>query len=147
MAAERVGARRVTIWAVIDTVVVVYTGLPVLWILSLSLKPTSTVKDGKLIPSSPTFDNYRGIFRGNFFSSALINSVGIGMLTTVIAVVVGAMAAYAVARLEFPGKQLLIGAVLLISMFPAISLVTPLFNIERRIGLFDTWPGLILPYI
>jgi multiple sugar transport system permease protein len=41
----------------------------------------------------------------------------------------------------------LIGAVLLISMFPAISLVTPLFNIERRIGLFDTWPGLIIPYI
>ena len=69
------------------------------------------------------------------------------MLTTVIAVVIGAMAAYAVARLEFPGKRVLIGAVLLISMFPAISLVTPLFNIERRIGLFDTWPGLIIPYI
>jgi multiple sugar transport system permease protein len=61
--------------------------------------------------------------------------------------VIGAMAAYAIARLDFPGKRLLIGATLLISMFPAISLVTPLFNIERRIGLFDTWLGLILPYI
>src|SRR6201993_5458492 len=141
------GARRITIWAVIDTLVVVYAIVPVFWILGLPLKPTSTVKDGKLIPSSVTFDNYRGIFRGDFFSSALINSVGIGLLTTVIAVVVGAMAAYAVARLDFPGKRLLIGAVLLISMFPAISLVTPLFNIERRVGLFDTWPGLIIPYI
>jgi multiple sugar transport system permease protein len=131
----------------VDAMVLVYALLPVLWILSLSLKPTSTVKDGKLIPSSLTFDNYRGIFRGNFFSSALINSVGIGGSTTVIAVVIGAMAAYAVARLEFPGKRLLIGVVLLISMFPAISLVTPLFNIERKIGLFDTWPGLIIPYI
>ena len=147
MGGERIGARRAAAWVIVDAMVLVYALLPVLWILSLSLKPTSTVKDGKLIPSSPTFDNYRGIFRGNFFSSALINSVGIGMLTTVIAVVVGAMAAYAVARLEFPGKRLLIGAVLLISMFPAISLVTPLFNIERRIGLFDTWPGLIIPYI
>jgi multiple sugar transport system permease protein len=147
MGGERVGAGRATAWVIIDTLVLLYALLPVLWILSLSLKPTSTVKDGKLIPSSLTFDNYRGIFRGNLFSSALINSVGIGLFTTVIAVVIGAMAAYAVARLEFPGKRLLIGATLLISMFPAISLVTPLFNIERRIGLFDTWPGLIIPYI
>ena len=48
---------------------------------------------------------------------------------------------------EFPGQRLLIGAALLIAMFPPISLVTPLFNIERAVGLFDTWPGLILPYI
>jgi len=147
MGAERMGARRAAAWVTVDAMVLVYALLPVLWILSLSLKPTSTVKDGKLIPSSLTFDNYRGIFRGDFFSSALLNSVGIGLTTTVIAVVIGAMAAYAVARLEFPGKRLLIGVVLLISMFPAISLVTPLFNIERRIGLFDTWPGLIIPYI
>jgi trehalose/maltose transport system permease protein len=147
MGAELKAARRAAAWVTVDAMVLVYALLPVLWILSLSLKPTSTVKDGKLIPSSLTFDNYRGIFRGNFFSSALINSVGIGVTTTVIAVVIGAMAAYAVARLEFPGKRLLIGVVLLISMFPAISLVTPLFNIERRIGLFDTWPGLIIPYI
>jgi multiple sugar transport system permease protein len=142
-----IGVRRATTWVIVDTLVLLYALFPVLWILSLSFKPTSTVKDGKLIPSSVTFDNYRGIFRGNFFSSALINSAGIGLLTTVIAVVIGAMAAYAIARLDFPGKRLLIGATLLISMFPAISLVTPLFNIERRIGLFDTWPGLILPYI
>jgi multiple sugar transport system permease protein len=141
------GARRAAGWVIVDTLVLLYALLPVLWILSLSLKPTSTVKDGKLIPSSLTLDNYRGIFRGNFFSPALMNSTGIGLLTTVIAVVIGAMAAYAVARLDFPGKRLLIGATLLISMFPAISLVTPLFNIERRIGLFDTWPGLIIPYI
>ena len=147
MGADRIGARRAAGWVLVDTLVLVYALLPVLWILSLSLKPTSMVKDGKLIPSSVTFENYRGIFRGNLFSSALVNSVGIGVLTTVIAVVIGGMAAYAVARLEFPGKRLLIGAVLLISMFPAISLVTPLFNIERRIGLFDTWPGLIIPYI
>ena len=142
-----IGVRRAAHWVIVDILVLLYALFPVLWILSLSLKPTSTVKDGKLIPSSVTFDNYRGIFRGNVFSSALINSAGIGLLTTVIAVVVGAMAAYAVARLNFPGKRLLIGATLLISMFPAISLVTPLFKIERRIGLFDTWPGLIIPYI
>ncbi|PQM48617.1 Trehalose transport system permease protein SugB [Mycobacterium talmoniae] len=141
------GRGRAAGWVVIDALVVLYALFPVLWILSLSLKPTSTVKDGKLIPSSITLDNYRGIFSGGFFTSALVNSIGIGVITTVIAVVIGAMAAYAVARLAFPGKRALIGAALLIAMFPQISLVTPLFNIERATGLFDTWPGLIIPYI
>lgn len=144
---ERVSPGRATGWTVVNVLVVLYAVFPVLWILSLSLKPTSTVKDGKLIPSQVTFDNYKAIFRGNIFTSALVNSIGIGLITTVIAVVVGGMAAYAIARLAFPGKRTLVGVALLIAMFPQISLVTPLFNIERRIGLFDTWPGLIIPYI
>src|SRR6202048_2433639 len=147
MGAKPTGARRATTWVVIDSLVVLYALLPVLWILSLSLKPTSTVKDGKLIPSSMTFDNYRGIFRGELFGPALRNSIGIALIATVIAVVIGAMAAYAVARLNFPGKRLLVGVALLIAMFPQISLVSPLFDISRALGLFNTWPGLILPYI
>jgi multiple sugar transport system permease protein len=144
---DRVSPGRATGWTVVNVVVVLYALFPVLWILSLSLKPTSTVKDGKLIPSQITFANYKAIFQGNIFTSALVNSIGIGLITTVIAVIVGGMAAYAIARLVFPGKRALVGVALLIAMFPQISLVTPLFNIERRIGLFDTWPGLIIPYI
>ena len=144
---ERVGAQRATGWIVVNIIVLLYALIPVLWILSLSLKPSSSVKDGRLIPAQVTFDNYKAIFQGNIFSSALINSIGIGLITTVIAVVIGGMAAYAIARLAFPGKKALVGVALLIAMFPQISLVTPIFNIERRIGLFDTWPGLIIPYI
>ncbi|HZQ32355.1 MAG TPA: carbohydrate ABC transporter permease [Mycobacterium sp.] len=140
-------AARRTWWVVVDILVLVYALFPVLWILSLSLKPTSTVKDGKLIPSSITFENYREIFRGDLFGPALRNSIGIGVITTVIAVVIGAMAAYAVARLAFPGKRVLVGVALLIAMFPQISLVSPLFDISRALGLFNTWPGLIIPYI
>src|ERR1700712_1577056 len=143
----RVNAGRATGWTIVNVFVVVYALLPVLWILSLSLKPTATVKDGKVIPSAVTFDNYKGIFSGDIFSSALVNSIGIGLTTTAIAVVIGGTAAYAIARLAFPGKRTLVGVTLLIAMFPQISLVTPLFNIERTIGLFDTWPGLIIPYI
>ena len=144
---ERVSPGRATGWTVVNVIVVLYALFPVLWILSLSLKPSSTVKDGNLIPTQVTFDNYKAIFAGNMFSSALVNSIGIGLITTVIAVVVGGMAAYAIARLAFPGKRALVGVALLIAMFPQISLVTPLFNIERKIGLFDTWPGLVIPYI
>ncbi|WP_285183850.1 carbohydrate ABC transporter permease [Rhodococcus sp. MEB032] len=134
-------------WSVVNLLVLLYALVPVLWIASLSFKPAGTIKDGKLIPEKWTLDNYRGIFDTSAFTSALINSIGIGLISTVIAVVIGTMAAYAIARLDFPGKKLLVAVALLIAMFPQISLVSPLFDIERRLGLFDTWAGLILPYI
>jgi trehalose/maltose transport system permease protein len=119
----------------------------VLWILSLSLKTPATLTDGKFIPRELTLDNYRNILQTDQFIRALINSIGIALISTLIAVVLGTMAAYAIARLDFPGKKLLVAVSLLIAMFPQVSLVSPLFDIERRLGLFDTWPGLILPYI
>ena len=134
-------------WSVVNLLVVLYALIPVLWIASLSFKPAGTIKDGSFIPKKWTLENYRGIFSTDAFTSALINSIGIGLIATVIAVVIGTMAAYAIARLDFPGKKLLVGVALLIAMFPPISLVSPLFDIERALGLFDTWPGLILPYI
>ncbi|WP_020109065.1 carbohydrate ABC transporter permease [Nocardia sp. 348MFTsu5.1] len=134
-------------WSVVNLIVLAYALIPVLWIASLSFKPPGTVKDGNFIPVEWTWDNYTSIFDTSAFTSALRNSIGIGLITTVIAVVLGTMAAYAIARLDFPGKKALVGAALLIAMFPQISLVTPLFNIERQLGIFDTWIGLILPYI
>ena len=98
-------------------------------------------------PQNWTWENYGGIFRTSEFTRALINSIGIAIIATVIAVVLATMAAYAIARLRFPGKGVLIGMSLLIAMFPQISLVSPLFSIERTLGLFDTWLGLIIPYM
>ena len=56
-------------------------------------------------------------------------------------------AAYAIARLDFPGKKLILSTALAVAIFPVISIVTPLFNLWRQIGLYDTWPGLIIPYL
>jgi multiple sugar transport system permease protein len=134
-------------WGLVDILVLVFALVPVLWVASLSLKTKDTLTDGKFIPSSWTLQNYVDIFATTEFIRALVNSIGIAVIATVIAVVLGTMAAYAIARLDFPGKQILVGLSLLIAMFPQVSLVTPLFNIERQLGLFDTWPGLILPYI
>ncbi|MFI5897439.1 carbohydrate ABC transporter permease [Actinoplanes sp. NPDC051513] len=134
-------------WGLLDAVVVVFALIPVLWIVSLSFKTTATLTDGKFIPREWTWENYKTIFQTDQFVRALINSIGIALISTLIAVILGTMAAYAISRLDFPGKQLLVGVSLLIAMFPQVSLVTPLFNIERNIGIFDTWMGLILPYI
>jgi multiple sugar transport system permease protein len=134
-------------WGLLDAVVVVFALIPVLWIASLSFKTPATLTDGNFIPREWTFENYKLIFQTDQFVRALINSIGIALISTLIAVVLGTMAAYAISRLDFPGKQLLVGVSLLIAMFPQVSLVSPLFNIERNTGLFDTWLGLILPYI
>jgi multiple sugar transport system permease protein len=134
-------------WGVLDLIVIVLALIPVLWITSLSFKTTATLTDGNFIPREWTLDNYRTIFQTDQFVRSLINSIGIALISTLVAVVLGMLAAYAIARLDFPGKSLMLGISLLIAMFPQVSLVSPLFDIERRLGLFDTWPGLIIPYI
>jgi len=134
-------------WAGIDLVVLVLALFPVFWLLMLSLKSPSTVSDGRLIPSSWSFENFKSIFQQDVFTRALVNSIGIALISTVIAVVLASMAAYAIARLNFPGKGLILGGALAIAMFPPISIVGPLYNIWRNVGLYDTWPGLIIPYM
>ncbi len=134
-------------WMIADIVIVSYALVPVLWIVSLSFKPLNAINDGRFIPAEFTWSNYQQIFHLAAFVSALRNSIGIALIATTLSVVIGTLAAYAIVRLSFPGKKLLVGGVLLIAMFPPISLITPLFDIERTIGLVDTWPGLILPYI
>ena len=134
-------------WGSANTVAVLLAAIPVLWIVSLSFKDPSTITDATFWPVKWTWANYSGIFSTSQFVRPLINSIGIGIIATLISVLLASLAAYAVARLAFPGKQVLIGMSLLIAMFPLISLVTPLFSIERALGLFNTWPGLIIPYI
>ncbi|WP_374582639.1 carbohydrate ABC transporter permease [Frankia sp. CiP3] len=134
-------------WAAANTLIILLSLIPLLWLVSLSFKDPSTISDGDFIPRRWTLENYRGIFDTSLFTRALVNSIGIALIATLLAVVLGSMAAYAVARLRFPGKNVLIGLSLLIAMFPQISLVSPLFNLWRELGLFDTWPGLIIPYL
>ncbi len=134
-------------WTAANFVVIALALIPVLWLLSLSFKTPAAVLDPSLWPAGWTWSNYHGILTSSQFIRPLINSIGIALISTFIAVVLASMAAYAVARLRFPGKSVLIGMALLIAMFPLIALVTPMFTIERALGLFNTWPGLIIPYV
>jgi multiple sugar transport system permease protein len=141
--------RQKVMWTIGILVVVLYALLPVAWLVSLSLKPAASVgTDVGFFPSNPTLDNYSALFKGGVgFDKALINSFGIAAISTLIAIILAAMAAYALARLDFAGKALILSGSLAIAMFPPISIVGSLFNLWRNIGLFDTWPGLIIPYM
>jgi multiple sugar transport system permease protein len=140
-------ARQRAGWGTANTVAILIALIPVVWIVSLSFKTPASITDPTFFPVHWTWSNYSGILTTSTFLRPLLNSIGIGLISTFIAVLFASMAAYAVARLRFPGKSVLIGVSLLIAMFPAIALATPLFNIERILGLFNTWPGLIIPYV
>ena len=136
---------RAKAWLAVAAVpIILYTLLPIGWIISLSLKPSADITDRNYFPRSFSWSNYKYIFTGgghDVFVPALINSIGICLIATVVGVALSAFCAYGIARLEFPGKRLLT------AFFPAISIVTPLFNLWREVGLYNTWLGLIIPYL
>jgi multiple sugar transport system permease protein len=130
-------------------VILVWCLLPVAWIVSLSFKSVSetTVGSPQFLPRDWTLQNYRDIIANPDFTRALLNSFGISLIATLLAVVFATFAAYAIARLEFRGKRWVLSIALAIAMFPVVSLVGPLFDMWRAVGLFNTWPGLIIPYM
>ncbi len=136
-------------WTVAGIVIVLYSLFPLLWMLSLSMKPPSDIVSGKpqFLPTSWSLDNFQEVFSQSLFTRALINSIGIALIATTIAVIVAMFAAYAIARLDFRGKRLLLSLALGIAMFPQAALVGPLFNMWRGLGIYDTWLGLIIPYL
>jgi multiple sugar transport system permease protein len=134
-------------WIVGGIVIVIYSLFPIAWIISLSLKVGGDITNKRFFPTDPSLQNYIDVFKTDLFTSALRNSLGIGLISTAISVVVGTLVAYAIARLDYPGKNAILAIALAIAMFPVVSLVTPLFNMWRALGLFNTWPGLIIPYV
>ncbi len=145
------GSREYALWSIGIVLVLIFALLPVLWLISLSLKPPDAITDQSFIPTEFSLDNYKSLFEGGIddspFIKPLINSIGIALITTVIAITLAAFTAYAIARLEFPGKRLILAGALAIAMFPPISTVGPLFDMWRALGLYDSWPGLIIPYL
>ena len=138
------------LWLIGGLGIVIYALFPVAWIVSLSLKAPADLANGQFLPTVFTWENYALILTGgasDLFLPALRNSFGICLIATAISCVLAMFAAYAIARLDFPGKRLILSTALGVAIFPVISIVTPLFNLWRQIGLYDTWPGLIIPYL
>jgi len=142
-------AKSVRWWTLAGIVIVAYSFFPLLWMISLAFKPPSDIVSGnpQFLPTTWSFDNFTEVFGQPLFTRALINSIGIALIATVLSVIIAMFAAYAIARLEFPGKKFLLSLALAIAMFPQAALVGPLFNMWRNIGIYDTWIGLIIPYL
>ncbi|MGZ3814767.1 MAG: carbohydrate ABC transporter permease [Mucilaginibacter sp.] len=122
---------------------------PFLWMLICSVKPaTELFGDKAFTPytSHPTFQNYISVFTNYPFVRYLWNSFVVSSITTIYTVFVACFAAYAIARLNFKGKTLILGLVLSVTMFPQIATISPIYIILKNLHLTNSYLGLIIPY-
>ena len=154
-AEPRVRSRKGINWGTVRSytgivLIVIFCLAPFYWMIVTSFRDVGYTFDNTPWPTHVTLDNYRTVFDtslGNHFARALLNSVIIGVCTTILAVMFGVFAAYALARLDFRGKFVVLGLVLGASMFPGVALLTPLFQLFTNIGWFGTYQALIIPDI
>jgi ABC-type glycerol-3-phosphate transport system permease component len=122
--------------------------LPLYWTAIASTTPEAMLFAGpSLLPRSPTLAHYRALFVDRHFLVPVKNSLIVAGSTTLACLVLGSLCAYALARLAFRGRATVLALVLAVSMFPQISVVSPLYLALRKLHLIDTYPGLVLPYL
>ena len=126
---------------------IVFCLFPFYWIINTSLKTGAELSTGRLFPAHPSFANYSSIFQNGDFTTALKTSAIDAGAATLIALVIGSFAGYALARLRFPRKFLILAIILSISTFPPIAIAAPVFKLWTDIGLYNTYLGLILPFL
>jgi ABC-type glycerol-3-phosphate transport system permease component len=160
-ATRRAGGRRQrskivprTLFFILIAIFVVVSLFPFYWIVITSLKTQADIAKGttSLLPGHISLGSYRVDFTqtsttGVNFGRALLNSAIVALSATVIAVILGSLAGYALARTRLRGRPVILGFILIAGFFPVIAMVGPMFLSYRRVGLLDTYPGLIISYL
>lgn len=138
--------RRIGFWLLIIAILL-YTLFPFYWAINSSFKTENEVfGTATYFPTNPTLINYQSVFSNAQFVTSLGNSAIVSSLTTLLALLVGSFAAYALGRLRFRGRTVMLYAVLAMTMFPQISILSGLFTIVSDLGLFGSMGALIVTY-
>ena len=136
------------VWRVGTVLLVSALLFPLYWAVVSSLTPENRLfGTPALIPQAFVLEHYRALFDERDFWTPMRNSIIVAGSTTALSVTLGALCAYAIARLRFRGKPVLLAFVLMASMFPQIAIVSPLYIALRAAGLLNSYPGLVLPYL
>jgi trehalose/maltose transport system permease protein len=131
----------------LSSLVVVLSVYPFLFAISTSLKTGNALFGPELIPDSATWHNYAALFEGQQpFGRSLLNSVMVALVTVALALLMGLTAAYALGRIRFKGKGLLLLALLGVSMFPQVAVLSGMFELMQSLGLYNHALGLVVPY-
>jgi multiple sugar transport system permease protein len=126
---------------------VIWTLAPFLVTLSVSFKDRAQVfADPSLIPSNPTLDAYTQVLTSDSFTTSFVNSVIVGVGTTLLTIVIGVPAAYAFARFNFRGRHLLLLFTLLPRLVPSLGLMVPIYRLAVAVGALDNRLTLIVVY-
>lgn len=139
------GSRYVTL--VVTAILAVLAIFPLLWMVSGSFKNAKDVLGTNLLPPHPTVSNYTYVFTQVPFARYLLNSLIVAVVVTVVALFFHSMAAYALARLRFPGRETLFMLIFSTLLITAPVILVPLFLIIHTLGLLDSYAGLIIPAI
>ena len=145
------GSRRVLkgIGNTVLLLMMLWTAIPFYWMVATSLKHDKEIYgyEATLIPQQPTMANYARIFEGTPYLLFLRNSVVVAVGSTLASMVVGCLGAYAIARLNFPGRALLARGMVVTYLVPASLLFIPLFAMFSALRLTDSLFGLTLAYL
>jgi len=126
--------------------IALFVALPLYWLVVTSFKSTTEVATPHLYPHAPTGDNYHSAFSTYDFATYIKNSAIVAVATTILVLALGTFAGYALGRLGMRGKATIMVTLLMISLFPAVALVAPLYLLMRDIGWLNSYQGLVLAY-
>ncbi|MPZ11713.1 MAG: ABC transporter permease subunit [Kiloniellaceae bacterium] len=124
-----------------------YTVFPFYWAIVSSLKSGSALFEAELLPWDPTFENYAAVFRDQPFARTIANSLIVATLATVLSLLLAASAAFALGRIRFRGRTTVLLAILSVSMFPQVAVLSGMFELVRGLGLYNSLAGLVLSYL
>ena len=131
---------------VATTITVLFVVPPLFWMITSSFKGAKSIGTSKWLPSPWSTTNYQNAFTHYTFSRYIINSVVISVCATALVLVLGVMAGYALGRLPMRNKLPLMVVLLMISVFPAIAVIAPMYLLMKTIGWLNSYQALILPY-
>jgi multiple sugar transport system permease protein len=134
-------------WPTVGIVLIaVYCLFPFYWMINSSLKVEPEIlSSNSFWPKHPSFDNYKAVFQQQPFGLAIRNSLIVAGVSMLVGLLIGSFAAYALARLRFRGKSLVLGAALSLAIFPPIALLTPLFKLFSDLAWIDQYQSMIIP--
>ena len=127
-------------------VIAAFVALPLYWMVASSFKGQADITSAAAVPPHPTTSNYGNAFSNYGFGTYLMNSAVVAVATTLIVLTLGIFAGYALARLPMRGKTAIMTSLLMISLFPTIAVVAPLYLLLRDIGWLNSYQGLVLSY-
>lgn len=137
---------KVLFWALV-VVIALYTMAPFFYAISISFRTNAAVLTGaEYVPSDPTLENYQNLFGDADFLRTMANSAFVATVTVILALVVGSFAAYALGRVQFRGRTMILYLVLAMTMFPQISILSGLFSIVNDVGVYGSTYALIFSY-
>ena len=140
---------RETVLYILIALIVLFCTLPFVWTLITSMKTLSEIyaSPATYLPQALTLDHWEKVLTLERFTRSLLNSAIVASSATAVSLLVGSSCAYAIARLHFPGKSVVLAVVLAVAMFPGIAILSPLYLLFRDWGLINTRLSLILPYV